>query len=312
MKKFLKISIVVIVVLALVSLFLIKTYGPNFNIYLFPPTVEEYVENAIKNMNNGINANSKEWANQKEKLLEESKNFEKYEDAHDSIEEAVKVAGGKHSFIIKPQDKNEVSKNIEYPQIELRDDGILYIKLTPIMLASEEENQKYVDIVVKELEKENYSGVILDLADNSGGDMYPMITAISSLIPDGEILEFKNAAGQITPIEMKSGQISSEIKGLNKKVKNVKVAVIINKNTGSSGEITALALKKNNNVRFFGEESAGYTSVNSMFTLYDGLIMMLTTSSIVDPLGNEYLNEKIKPDVYTKDPIKDASSWIIK
>lgn len=51
----------------------------------------------------------------------------------------------------------------------------------------------YVHTVLDFLqENRDAQGVILDLRDNFGGNMYPMIAAVSPLLPDGVILRFKS------------------------------------------------------------------------------------------------------------------------
>ncbi|MBU5668706.1 S41 family peptidase [Peptoniphilus sp. MSJ-1] len=309
MNKFKKILLVLTLVFVVVAGYFLKNYGPNFGIYIFPPSVEEYVNKALRNMDNGINANTEEWKKERQRVLEKSKEFKKLKDSHDTLEEAIKVAGGKHSFIIRPVVANKSAKNIKYPLTQMLEEEILYIKLPPIMLGTGEENQKYVNTVASEIDKENYKGIVVDLRHNTGGDMYPMIASIASLLPDRTILEFKNSVGQKTPIKIKEGQFKY-LSVSDKKINNVPVAVLIDKMTGSSGEITALALKNIEGVKFFGEDSAGYTSVNSTFNLYDNLMLFLTTASIVDNNGKEYLNEKIKPDVYTNNAIREAYYWL--
>ena len=80
--------------------------------------------------------------------------------------------------------------------------------------------------------------------------------------------------------------------------------------TASSGEFTALALKSNPNVKIFGENSAGYTSVNQSFPLYSGTTINLTIGGIKDITNKDYLNTPIIPDVSTNEPYKLASQWI--
>ena len=94
------------------------------------------------------------------------------------------------------------------------------------------------------------------------------------------------------------------------KINNVKIAVIINKMTASSGEFTALAIKSSSRVKFFGENSAGYTSVNQSFPLYSGTTINLTVGGVKDITNKEYFNTPITPDVRTNEPYKLASQWI--
>lgn len=312
MKKFSKILLILLALVIVLTLLFLYKYGPNFNIYLFPPSVEQYVDDALTKMNNGINTHSREWNETKSEVCDVTKNMKSYEETHDILNKASKVAGGKHSFLIMPEEVKEISHSFDFPQVKI-EDNILYIKLTPIMLANQEESQKYVDIVTNSLRNDSFKGVIIDLSNNTGGDMYPMITSVSALIPDGKILVYKNAAGATSDIVLKDGKLNNSfnsIVGLDKKINDLPVAIIINEMTGSSGEMVALSFRGLDNIKFFGKESAGYTSVNTQMNLYDGAILQLTTGSIVDRTGKEYLNEPIKPDIYSDNPMADATDWI--
>lgn len=312
MKRFFKILLILSALVIVLTLLFLYKYGPNFNIYLFPPSVKQYVDGALAKMNNGINTKSKEWNETKSKVYDITKNMKSYEETHDILNKASKVAGGKHSFIIMPEEVVEISHSFDFPQVKI-EDNILYIKLTPIMLADNEDNQKYVDAVSNSLYNNSFKGVIIDLSGNTGGDMYPMITSVSALIPNGKILVYKNAGGTTSDIVLKDGKLNNSLNSIvasDKKIKDVPVAIIINEMTGSSGEMVALSFRGLDNIKFFGKESAGYTSVNTQMKLYDGAILQLTTGSIIDRTGKEYLNEPIKPGIYSDNPIADATDWI--
>lgn len=98
----------------------------------------------------------------------------------------------------------------------------------------------------------------------------------------------------------------SAVQGSKTKVQSVPIAVILN----SSAEIVALAFKTAENVKCFGTPSAGYTSVNSQLRLYDGTILQLTTASLVDASGQEYMNVPIVPDESSDNPLRAAVEWI--
>jgi C-terminal processing protease CtpA/Prc len=68
----------------------------------------------------------------------------------------------------------------------------------------------------------------------------------------------------------------------------LKIAVLIDSSTASSGEFTAIAFKSLPNVRFFGQASAGYTTSNQTFRLSDGACLYLATAYMADRKGNQY------------------------
>lgn len=199
------------------------------------------------------------------------------------------------------------------PTVSL-DGNVLILTLPAFASSNHEENQRYADILNQALSNNDYKGVIVNLEDNTGGDMGPMISGLSTLIPDGKIVTFEYRNGQTQELILENSSLigggTTVTVGNTKKIADVPVAVIINKSTGSSGEIVALALKGLDNVQIFGEASAGYTSGNSQISLYDGTIMQLTTSAIIDRTGERYENVAIIPDVETNEPFLAAREWI--
>lgn len=71
-----------------------------------------------------------------------------------------------------------------------------------------------------------------------------------------------------------------------------------------------LHFKGKKNVKYFGSNSAGYTSANTSIDLYDGSIMNLTTHKLKDQTGKIYINNSIIPNVKTNKPEKSALEWI--
>lgn len=74
--------------------------------------------------------------------------------------------------------------------------------------------------------------------------------------------------------------------------------------------MTVLAFKGLESVKIFGQPTASYTTGNNYYQLYDGAVLLLTTSSILDRTGKLYENEAIQPDVLTDQPLEEAESWL--
>ena len=66
------------------------------------------------------------------------------------------------------------------------------------------------------------------------------------------------------------------------------VAVLIDHSTGSSGEALAIAFRGRGRSRFFGEHTAGLSTVNETFPLSDGAAMRLTIGVQADRTGKQY------------------------
>ncbi|MDN6244202.1 MAG: S41 family peptidase [Tetragenococcus koreensis] len=193
-------------------------------------------------------------------------------------------------------------------------DNILYVHL-PEFSGSSSQGEKYANTIYYKMTSKIYKGIIIDLSNNLGGDIGPMLAGISPVIPNGKLFEIVNAANNPTSVTFR-GSVTNNMGtkidlGNVKKVTGIPVAVILNRWTASSGELTALALENNPSVKTFGGESAGYTSINDTYIMYNGAQVNITTSKIKKNNGQILFNNKIKPDVQTNNPIVQANNWIL-
>jgi C-terminal processing protease CtpA/Prc len=160
-------------------------------------------------------------------------------------------------------------------------------------------------------EHSSAAGVVIDLRDNTGGNMYPMISAVSPLLPDGIILEFKGKK-RTSPISL---DFVLRVVGINapeirKFPEGTPVAILTNDMTASSGEATLLCFRGLDNTRTFGRPTAGFASANQPFPLKNGYSLVLTTGCDVARTGEVFCDDPIAPDVETETPLEDAVSWI--
>lgn len=318
-KKVLAIVIVLLCVLFLVVAVIavvlgigIKTYGPNFGLYLTPPSTTEYVEHALGRMEMGIYASGEEWSKIKEEVLNVAKSAEDYEDTYDVLNRAAHVAGGKHSRLVTTEEQKESVEAQQMPETNF-ENGILYIKLPPYDAQSQKADE-YAGAVIAILKEHtnDCKGVIVDLRDNTGGDMGPMLAAVSPLLPDGTLMSF-DIKGNQSKVELENGTVSgggSSITVDAFKMPKVKIAVLQNEWTASSGEAVLLSFKGLSHVQTFGCSSAGYCSVNNVYRLYDGAYIQLTIGEDVDRLGNKYCEDPIPADVETDMPMEAAKEFL--
>ena len=163
-------------------------------------------------------------------------------------------------------------------------------------------------------EHQDAAGVILDLRGNRGGDLAPMICALSPLLPDGPLLGTRYASGQMNTMTLANGAFSGG-SGMTvesfKMPETIPIAILTDEWTGSSGEAVLLAFRGLENVRSFGSPTAGYASTNTIFRLYDGTQIVLTVGADVAlRTGEVFCEEPIPPDVLTDSPEQEAAAWI--
>lgn len=315
----LRIALGICIPLALIiaaTLTVVAKYGPDFGLYLVPPSAERYGKDALATIGkNGIYSGSDEWKSTYEECLKMIENAESYEDTYPAIKKALSVCGGKHSMLMTKSESQSTSDSYDevLPTVSLNGD-IAVIKL-PDFLGTAEAGRKYAKVAEDFIHenRDKINGVVLDLRGNTGGDMGPMATAVSSLLPDGELMYYHYRSYDV-PVTLKDGVISNAGTGgkslyPDEKLK-VPVAILTDDMTASSGEALTLCFRELENTRTFGAPTAGYTSVNMLYNLYDGAQLYLTVAFDKARTGEIFKETSIEPDVATDSPLKAALEWL--
>lgn len=315
----LRIALGICIPLALIiaaALAVVAKYGPDFGLYLVPPSAERYGKDALATIGkNGIYSGSDEWKSTYEECLKMIENAKSYEDTYPAIKKALSVCGGKHSMLMTKSESQSTSDSYDevLPTVSLNGD-IAVIKL-PDFLGTAEAGRKYAKVAEDFIHenRDKINGVVLDLRGNTGGDMGPMATAVSSLLPDGELMYYHYRSYDV-PVTLKDGVISNAGTGgkslyPDEKLK-VPVAILTDDMTASSGEALTLCFRGLENVKTFGAPTAGYTSVNMLYSLYDGAQMYLTVAFDKARTGEIFKETSIEPDVSTDSPLEAALEWL--
>lgn len=315
MKKILGIIAVVVLVLAgIVTWF----FGPILGAGLIGrpifviATPKRYADFAfdVAHMQ-GLYADSPEFAEVLAQAREEVKDVDSVAHTHPIIERVLKAAGGKHSGVIPPErNKPGTVQDATLPNVSR--DGDIVIATVP-GVARGPVAQHYADTLAQGLADKvaGACGVIVDLRGNTGGDMGPMLAGVSSLLPDGVVLTFKGRAS--SNVTISGGSVAgggSPITVASQSTFTGPIAVLFDGNTASSGEATLLSFRGLDNVRTFGQPSAGYASANTVFDMPDGAGIMITTAKDVARTGEEFAEEPIDPDVLSEQPEVDARDWL--
>ena len=304
-----------LVILLIIGFGALLYFGPAYGVNILPPSPQQYAEAALKKMDFGLYAGP-DWPQQKKQAMRDLQSAKTYQDTYLTLKKMAELSGGKHShFYSSSEIKKEKQTLTTLPDIQLSD-GILKIKL-PAFMGDDRTREAYITRLRDGLSQTGYQAVILDLQQNSGGDIYPMLAGLATLLPDDDLFHFIYKDGSKETFNL--DQIIAQ-KGLSKIVANPKkvaikkhavpIAILIDGQTAGSGELTALAFKNLPNVKMFGQATAGYTSGNIPYLLYDGALLQLTTSHIQDRSGKIYENTPVEPDQVSYHPLEDAQNWL--
>lgn len=305
-----------LIIIIAAALAVVMKYGPTFGFYLVPPSAETYGKNALSTIDkNGIFAGNDEWKSTYNECLKMIENAKSYDNTYDAIKKALSVGGGKHSMLMTKSESQDTTESYDevLPTVSL-DGDIAIIKL-PDFLGTAEAGQKYAKVTEDFIHenRDKIKGVVLDLRGNTGGDMGPMATAVSSLLPDGELVYYHYRSYDI-PVTLKNGVVSNAGTGgkslYPEEKLNVPVAILTDDMTASSGEALTLCFRGLENTRTFGAPTAGYTSVNMLYNMYDGAQMYLTVAFDKARTGEIFKETSIEPDVATDSPLEAALEWL--
>ena len=312
MKKGIKVLIVILaVIVAAVAAFLFR-YGDMLGINIIKPSPEKYVKQAVAFMDSqGLYTSGDEWEKTKAETLEKAKVAESYDDCHQLINEALKVAGGKHSKLITADESS--SEKLILPTVELKENGVIYIIL-PQFSGTTDEGSEYAAKVYDVLREHqgDARAVIVDIRGNHGGDMGPMVAAVSPLLPDGELMHF-DIQGTERAVTLENGTVNgggSTVTVEDPFKLNVPVAVLQDGETGSSAEALLICFMGLDNVKRFGGPSAGYCSCNTTRKMYDGATILLTIGRDVARTGDVFCENPIGPEVAPDTPFETALEWL--
>lgn len=305
-----------LIIIIAAALAVVMKYGPTFGFYLVPPSAETYGKNALSTIDkNGIFAGNDEWKSTYNECLKMIENAKSYDDTYDAIRKALSVGGGKHSMLMTKSESQDTTESYDevLPTVSL-DGDIAIIKL-PDFLGTAEAGQKYAKVAEDFIHenRDKIKGIVLDLRGNTGGDMGPMATAVSSLLPDGELVYYHYRSYDV-PVTLKNGVVSNAGTGgkslYPEEKLNVPVAILTDDMTASSGEALTLCFRGLENTRTFGAPTAGYTSVNMLYNMYDGAQMYLTVAFDKARTGEIFKETPIEPDVATDSPLEAALEWL--
>ena len=144
-----------------------------------------------------------------------------------------------------------------------------------------------VDAALREFEKASVHRLIVDLRDNSGGQLDVVTKVTSRFVPKGPLFQSINRAGE---------RVVYQADGSYWKPPH-SLTVLVNNGTGSGGEIFASAVQEHGIARLIGVASSGCVSTGQLFPLPDGSALEIATNRVVSGIRGTELNRiGVKPD----------------
>lgn len=258
------------------------------------------------------------------------KDFEQHIDTFTTYEKVgryytliLRMAGDNHSFYVNKKMLDNYSKkqknNIGF-SYKLLEGNIGYLEIPGFLSGDKDVVNDFANQIhnaIRELDtQQNITGWVVDLRNNTGGNMWPMVLGLNPLIGN-EVAGYFKLANKKDMEEWKTSSPHSTItirQPYQLKKPDAKIAVLYSKKTVSSGEATAICFIGKPNARSFGTATGGLTTSNSIFTLSDDNIFVLAVGYELDRNKKVYKG-KIQPDVLfenadNENVLESATAWI--
>jgi len=264
--------------------------------------------------NNSIRKDSIDLEMIQEKIFSNLDEIKSIEDCHQVVKTTLLELKDNHSFFM---DKKEVEKwsstSSDYRKKDLitftgklLDADIGFIKMNGFSCGDSLSCMYYSDSLqglIKSIDRKNLKGWVLDLRENTGGNCWPMLAGIGSLLGEGVCGFFLDAHENSSSLYYENGVAgmdSTPLVRVSRKPyelynKNAPVAVLTGENTMSSGEIVAIAFRGKTNAKSFGGSTKGLSTGNTSYFLPDSSVVFLTSAIDADRKGKFY-GGKIVPD----------------
>lgn len=141
---------------------------------------------------------------------------------------------------------------------------------------------------LKDLEKKDVVGYVLDVRNNPGGYLTAAIEVSDAFLDSGEIVSIRGKdKNDINRNFATSGDLTN----------GKPIVVLVNHGSASASEIVAGALQDNGRALIMGSQSFGKGSVQQQKPLGDGTAIHITIARYYTPSGHSIQNEGITPDV---------------
>jgi C-terminal processing protease CtpA/Prc len=272
-----------------------------------------------------IRSASVDWERLRADALSIAEGAQTARETYGAIRYAISRLGERHTAFIAPASATAGGARPErrWPTAEING-RIGSVRLTPLSMVGPggpEAARLYAETLgaeVRRLDAADVCGWVIDLRGDSGGNMWPMLNGLKSLLGDPPFGAF------VTP----QGAVSSwvEISGVVAEARDVPrspptapkshksrapIALLIGPQTASSGEMVAIALQGRPQTRSFGSQTAGLVTANQSFVLSDGAVLAIATAWVRDRTGRTYTGA-LQPDQSTASPETEAAarSWL--
>ncbi len=279
------------------------------------PVAARYVDAALALMReHSLQRSQVDWPALRAQALEHARGATTAAEAHVAVRFAVRELGDRHSYLqsaavtsalaVTAVSNARTGSPPTAPHGRRLGDNLAYVQVpgfaggTP---AQQVEFAETVKGVIQANDGPQICGWVVDLRQNTGGNLWPMLAGLGPLLGEGTLAASVYPDGRKTAVWYRDGQAGfGEYTQLRVPAPYllataVPVAVLLGGATASSAEVLAVAFRSRRATRSFGVATRGLSGGNRTFALADGASLVLTVAATSDAAGRVYAGP-IDPD----------------
>jgi carboxyl-terminal processing protease len=190
------------------------------------------------------------------------------------------------------QPQNVIKVNINRASIRLHSTELIRHTADVLIIKIKEFQKHTVTEILKGLQNQNFTTIIIDLRNNPGGLLLSAIETTQIFLGQGNLVEVRD----------KNDKLVEKYVSRNRKTDpNLKLYVLLNNRSASAAEILAGALKDREVGTIIGEQSYGKGTVQTIYPIHDDLYIKLTTASYYTASGISFDGIGVTPHFKIKD-----------
>ncbi|WP_427925542.1 S41 family peptidase [Streptomyces sp. cg40] len=297
------------------------------------PAARTYLSQALDIMEqHSLLRRKVDWTDLRDTAFAQAHGARKPADTYGAISWALRSLGDAHSSFMEPEQAKE---SLESPAVDLHElegrslkNGIGYLSF-PGARGSQEAYDQYVQrgrAAVAKADENGACGWVVDLRNETGGGMWPVLAVVGPILGDGKVGMFVDADGKKYTWSIKNGApyLDGRSKGWDDARPVARnsppVAVLTSQGTASAGEAVVVAFRGRPRTRSFGTPTDGVPTGNNAYRLSDAALINLTEAKDADRTGRTY-DAAIPPDEEIArnplardrdDVLRAAQDWLLK
>ena len=281
------------------------------------PAATRYLDAAIELMReHSVRRAEVDWATLRADALEHARGAATPADAHLAVRFALRELGDGHSYLQSAAATRALASTavanartgapLTAPEARRLGESLGYVSVPSFAGGTPAQQVDFAERLKNEIQATDGArvcGWVVDLRQNTGGNLWPMLAGLGPLLGEGELAASVYPDGRRVPVWHRDGQAGFgdytqlRVRSPYSVEAGVPAAVLLGPATASSAEILAVALRSRKATRSFGAPTRGLSAGNRIFSLADGASLVLTVAATIDTEGRVYAGPIVPDEV---------------